>query len=217
MVCAHHGALPLATAPSKTIHLSHSSIAGSLSPSPFKRPGSGISLRLQQSSTSSLGATSSFAEPTRASASRSSLVRSSSSASSFTSSRKDDSNWDTGSHIVELQTAWHSHSRGYAVPWGTQTRSTALTVGLQAPRRPTWVASDVGRPLSASLNRPFTAYLRGVAPPAAAPKRPSWDRSFPVAHAIDRNPVENGVRKGLCNSSGQLCCNVSPSRRWEER
>ena len=234
MVCAHHGSILAGTAPSSTNKLSSSLLAGSLAPSPFRSPHANRRSLSSASTASSLGGGSTFDQPTQSFliSSRSLASLRSAPGSDSAISRRDESHWDTGGHLVDRRTPWHSHSRGYQVPWQTETRSTQLSVGQLEPRKASWVVSDTGGTHSQSLPRPITALIRGHPLTSRAgdararnfgdalttkTTRPRWDRRYPVAHSIDANPVELGMRNGLCNRTGVLCSYGSPSRRWEYR
>ena len=109
-----------------------------------------------------------------------------------------EANFDLTSSRIDLQRSWTSRTRGDAVPWRTYGATHGSYDGplsLYLGERPKWVATAPG-----TQNSTFERPAFG----AAFGKRPKgeWDVRFNQAHALDHNPVKNGVRRGLDNRVG---------------
>jgi hypothetical protein len=133
-----------------------------------------------------------------------------------------EANFDLTSQHIRLQSPWDSHERGIAVPWQTYVKrfgspNSKKSYPNGASRfdlgpKPKWVAKAPGTggstferpPLRKSAD--FGAFWGSTGPP------PRWNERFVVAHSIDRNPVENGMRKGIDNRTGVgALCSLDPA------
>ena len=122
--------------------------------------------------------------------------------------------WDSSAHIVRRRQPWTNQTGGLPIAWQTHTAVDRLNWQLEP--HPPWIATSPGAFIRSDERhlvdpRPRTARRRTALP--AAP----WDTRFGHAHALDRNPVSNGLRSGVINRRGGTIGNLSPSRCWAER
>lgn len=115
--------------------------------------------------------------------------------------------FDLSSQHIRRQAPWDSHERGITVPWATYVKRSAMPMGevrFDLGPRPPWVAKAPGTGSSVferPPERPAVSKL-DASPYSMGQPLPHWDNRFWIAHSIDRNPVVNGLRKGLDNRTG---------------
>ena len=220
MPCAHTGALKLSSAPSSTAYLTPSLRASPLAPTPF--------LGRSASSTSLINAVhdcaSNTSSPRRSPSPTRSPARSLAHSRSFGSTGSSvgrsktadrlamrEAKFDISSSKVDLQLSWSSRTHGDAVPWRTYRSygpNSNGPIDLYRGRKPRWVATAPGtgsHPFERMDLPPLTGEQLRTLHMGRVP--PSWNPQFVNAHHIDRNPVVNGLRKGLDNR-----CGIGPVR-----
>ena len=229
---AHTGALRGDLVPHKTSKLSLSLQASSMMPEPFKRPARRPRYLRALGDDSRASTGSLFDAPTISSSlsagtlhpANVSLSRASSMTLSRSGSLMEDQDfswprkkeWDASVHQVDVKTPWRI---ALSVPWESYKQEDALDLyDSHLNPLPSFVCVDALDGLRNDSHAPphrqkdlFTVYQ------PRQRVRPSWSPHFTAEHDIDRNPVVDGVRKGLSNRTATFVSSGSPSRRWEDK